>query len=281
VTTLERYSHSGSFTASGIVTAVVVAMGISALLSPVYAYALHFIPFVYINCFIVFGFGLAVGFATGYGFKLGKVRSLSLAGLVAFGMGVVADYFGWVSWLFATSHEFIVKPSDIRTALAALAQTGVWSIGRSTPTGTFLYLVWTAELLSICVLAAFAARSYLEDQVFCERCGDWLPDAQKVGPLEPLPPDAVANFKAERLQALEPVEADAPSAVHLELRNCPTCHLLPLVTAKMVTRATDSRGNTTSRETVLVENAHAPAALFQALSAGRGATRAARREPPA
>jgi len=262
VTPLLRYRHSGVYSLSGLIAGLSIAAGLSAVASLPYAYALHFIPFAFINCFVVFAFGLGVGFATAFGLKRGNVRNLQVVTVAAALIGVLADYFGWVVWLFAASGQVFIAPNRILTALSALAQTGVWSIGRATPTGSFLYLIWLSELLAICALAAFAARNHFQEQAFCESCQRWLPESTKIGPLEPL---TSPNPTPEALKALSPMPPDSPIATHLELRSCPTCTSLNLVTAKSVFTSTDGNGKRSSREATVFEDLLVDTALLYAL----------------
>lgn len=267
MTPIQRYRHSGAYSLSGLLTGLTIAVGLAAAASLPYAYALRFIPFAFVNCFVVFAFGLAVGFATAYGLKRGGVRNPQLVAVSAALVGVLADYFGWVVWLFAVSGQVIFSPSRILTTLSLLAQKGVWSIGRSTPTGAFLYLIWLAELLAICLLAVFMARSHFDEQVFCESCKRWLAEPTKVGPLEPL---AGPHPTLEALTTLRPVPAGSPNATHLELRNCPTCSSLNLVTAKSVVTVTDSSGKSSSRESAVFESVMVESSLLHTLGQKRG-----------
>jgi hypothetical protein len=267
----QHYTHSGKFPPSGLLVGVAVSSAIAAVLSPVYALALFYIPFVYINCFVAFGYGLAVGFATGYGLRLGKVRSIRVTVLAALGVGILATYAGWVSWFLVAAHRLLFRPSELLAALGSLAATGSWSIGQSKPTGVFLCLIWGAELVAISLLAAFAAHMYLEEHVFCERCDGWLPDSKKIGPLEPLTPDQMARVTPELLQSLRPIPAASPLATNLEVWSCPTCHLLNVVTVKLATTATDKQGKVSPREHVVVRGLLVPAPLTQPMPTGGGA----------
>jgi hypothetical protein len=55
----------------------------SLVLSAIYGYAIFYIPFIYINLFVTFGFGALVGLLVGFAAKLGKVRNSVL--VVLFG----------------------------------------------------------------------------------------------------------------------------------------------------------------------------------------------------
>ena len=263
------YSHSGGYSPAGLFVALLVALAIAAALSPIYAAALYYSPLAFINCFVTFGFGFAVGLGTSYGFRLGKVRSTPLATRTAFGIGVLADYFGWVAWLLVAQHRLVWQPSDLIAVLGGLAEKGSWSIDGSTPTGTFLWLIWTVELLAISIFSSLAAHSTLNQQVFCERCHVWLPKPKAYGPLEPIRPDQTAHISLELLQALEPVSTATPVATFVELRTCATCQLFSVYSVTLTTTTIGRDGKSSMRKAVLVRNAHASSALIKALAAKR------------
>lgn len=262
---LQRYRHSGAYSLPGLLTGLAIAVGISAAASVPYAFALRYIPFAFVNCFVVFAFGLVVGFATAYGLKRGGVRNTRIVIVCAVLVGAFADYFGWVAWLFAVSGQVLIAPSHVRAALSSLAETGVWSIGQAKPTGTFLYLIWTSELVAICFLAAFMAHSRFGEQAFCESCKRWLPEATKVGPLEPL---STSDPGPDTLLALKPMPVDSPRVTLLELRSCPSCTALNLVTGKSVVTSVDANGKRSSREATLFQDRLVDTALLHTLLQG-------------
>ncbi len=264
------YTHSGHYEGSGLIVALLVSVAIAAAISPIYAIAIYYIPFIYVIFFITFGYGFAVGYGTSYGFRIGKVRSLALVSVSAVGVAVVADYLGWVSWFFVATHRLIIRPSDLLDAIGLLAATGSWSIEQSKPTGTFLYIIWFAELFAISLLAVLAARTTLGEHVFCEQCSMWLPEPTKIGPLEPLAPEALSHATPDILQSLRPIAAPSPEATFVELRTCPHCRNLHVLSVKLVTTSTDEQGKQSSRERVIIPNAHASAALAQALLLKQG-----------
>lgn len=265
----QRYQQSGSYSASGVLVALLVGSAIAAVMSPIYALALVYIPFAFINCFVVFGYGLAVGFGVAYGCKAGKVRSSGLAAKCGVAVGVLACYFGWVSWLLVASRRLIFLPADLLSTLRAVAATGSWSIGQSTPTGVVLYMIWVAELLAICLLAAFAARFKMDEEVFCETCAAWLSAPTKIGPLECISSDG--TIAPEQLELLQPLAPAASPATHLELRSCASCQGLNVITVKVMTSATDKNGKVSTREQTIVSNLISSWALNQRLLAKRGA----------
>ena len=262
MTPLLRYRHSGAYSLSGLLVGSAIAAAITAAASLPYAYAHRLIPFAFIRCFVVFAFGLGVGFATAFGLKRGNVRNTQVVTVAAALIGAFACYCGWVVWLFAASGQILLSFNSILSSLSALAATGVWSIGRATPTGAFLYLIWLTECLVICTLAAVTARNHFLEQAFCESCQRWLPEPTKVGPLEPL---SNPTPSPDALKALSAMPPDSPVVTHLELRSCPTCTSLNLVTAKSVFTSTDRNGKRSSREATVFECLLVDTALIHAL----------------
>jgi len=260
------YSLSGSFSLLGLCIATFVSIAVALLISPIYAAALYFIPFVFLNCFITFGYGVVVGLATIYGCKLGKVRSLPIACAVALLAAVLADYFGWVFWIFFAVNNIIILPSDIFLFLSSLAEAGSWSIGDSTPTGTLLYLIWIAEAIAIILLAIVVTHELFADEIFCERCQKWLPAPVRVGPLEALPEKSLTSaFLPTSLLDLQAVTTSEPVSTILELRQCPSCGLVNLLTVKAEVKSQDKRGKISSETLTLEHNLLIDSDLFKRL----------------
>ena len=63
MTTPDVYKHSGRSGALGVPLALVAGLAAACLLGAGYAFAVNWIPFIYINFFVTLGFGFAVGFA--------------------------------------------------------------------------------------------------------------------------------------------------------------------------------------------------------------------------
>jgi len=263
------YRHSGNYSAAGLLVAVLVAGALAAALSPIYALALYFIPLAFINCFVTFAYGLALGSGTGYGFRLGKVRSTGLAIIAALVIGVIADYFGWVAWFLVAKHRFLWQPSDLISVFRILAEKGSWSIGGSIPTGALLYVIWAAELLAIAVFSALAAHQSLDQQVFCESCHDWLPKPKTIGPLAPIQPGQTAHVSADLIKSLQPI-TNTPVATFVELRSCNKCQRFSVYTVTLTTTSIGKDGKRSTQRAVLVRNAHASADLSQALAIKAG-----------
>ena len=277
MTNPKSYVHSGRFPPGGLLLALFLATGIALLLSPVYAALVHFIPFVYINCFITFGFGFACGAGTSWSLRRGAVRSSVVAAVAGFLIGVIADYFAWVFWFLIAGRTFVLSPVRMFDLLGYVAETGTWSIGSATPTDFVLWAIWACELLAIALLSAFAAKVQHDGLVYCERCEKWLPEPVKIGPLEPLDPVKDLSRLPGALEKLRPVPAESALATRLELRSCPGCRLLHVVTVELAVAGVDGKGQPTAKTETVAENlllTPAAAAVIATIGSGRVEERA-------
>ena len=121
------YRLSGKFTPIGLVTALGVGLGGTAVASWLYGYVMAWIPLVYIMVLGVIGYGIGGGALVSLGLNLGKIRNRMVALAVGLVVSVFAVYAGWVTWLFAmTSQElFIWAPGPLFHGIVALGQEGV------------------------------------------------------------------------------------------------------------------------------------------------------------
>lgn len=235
---------------------------LSALfLGAAYGYAITYIPFIYLNFFITIGLGLFVGFAVGFGGKMGKARNCILLSLFALISGILALYVGWVSWFHASSEQglLIVHPSDIIEMLKILAQTGVWSIHGDTPKGWFLYSIWAIEALMIVGISTTTAGGFLMGEPFCERCMKWVDEHKTVSPLNAienaeafiaqLEQDVIANMSTiKKLEYLE------PAYTNVKLSKCPACQQQCFLSVGSVVVTKNSKGEEEAKEKKIVEN---------------------------
>ncbi len=177
----QKYQPSGRFGLSTVLLVPLLGVPTAAVAAAIYAYAILYIPFVYINALITVGFGFVVGFAVAKGVALGKARSGALAALLGLLVGAAALCLSWVFWIYA-----LLRRSDVDVALldlaldpAALWQAitfvnaeGAWSLKSFTPTGTVLWILWTIEALLIVGFPTFLAIGQALSP-FCEQCQGW------------------------------------------------------------------------------------------------------------
>ena len=75
------YRHSGSFSPALLVLGAIIALAGSLLVAWIYAYAIYYIPFIYINVFLTAGFGFAVALISVHVMRGAKLRNGSTTAL--------------------------------------------------------------------------------------------------------------------------------------------------------------------------------------------------------
>ena len=93
------YKPSGKFSPISFVYFILVCTVALPILATIYAYLIWYIPIIYLNFLVTFGFGFAIAITVGYlVVRLGKVRNYGLAILFALIASLVAYYLQWVVW---------------------------------------------------------------------------------------------------------------------------------------------------------------------------------------
>ncbi|MCP4137904.1 MAG: hypothetical protein GY754_43480 [bacterium] len=255
------YQHSGKFSPLGIVLSLIFGTIAAVVASFIYAYALHYIPFIYLNFIITVGFGIVVGFAVGIGAHIGKIRNSSIVLGLAVTVGLAAVYIGWVAHFFVLSEQEVlfVEPMILLQAMQALAVEGAWSVASITPTGGFLYFLWFIEAAIILGGAVFMAWGQIASEPFCEKCNKWVEDPELVPFLEPVEnvKMLVSNLESGNFKDLENLKMAGDDMEHftqLELLKCSSCSRFTLLTVKDVTISYDDEGEQELDDEEIVEN---------------------------
>ena len=281
------YKSSGSFSPIGIATTLGVGLLATLVLSLVYGYALAWIPFIYINVFIILGYGFGVGMAVNFGGKFGKIRNYGVMLGLGFLIGLFAEYAGWVVWMYATSSQsvLIFNPGELFGAIQLLAEVGVWNLKGWTPTGAALYIMWGIEAVTVIGMSTMMGASGANDP-YCERCHTWVDQNESLGPFSPeLASDFVHNLESEKYEALAGLVVCPPADlfVQADLNHCPGCNQLHLLTLKTITLSLDKDGKTQKSEQPISEHMLVTAEVHQAIreSASRTPEAQSETEPEA
>jgi hypothetical protein len=255
------YEHSGAFGLMGPIYMIILGAVGTLVLSVIYGYAIFYIPFIYLNFFITLGFGAGVGFLVGLGGKFGKVRNSQL--LLIFGLifGLLAEYAGWVSWIFASSkQEFLVLyPSNIWSVIQIIAQKGAWGIFGWTPTGAALFIIWGIEAIMIIGASTLMSLGGVGSTPFCEHCNQWVEGKESISPLEPIANPDEFTSKLEQggdavIKALNKIEAADKAYTQIDLIKCPGCKHSNYLSIKSVEIQADSKGKEKKEEKDIIEN---------------------------
>jgi len=193
------YVPSGRFSAIGILLFLLSILTIHPLLGVVYAYAIWYCPFIYLNLVtMLFIALLGVLVVNNQIVKFGKIRNGSLAAWLS---GLAAHSFLWVHWAvwvdlalnategkkialssvssIAVSNaridqvlQLLLSPALLGRLILEIDKTGAWSILGFNVSGIPLMLIWIGEALAIVCVSAFAV--YQVQKPFCETSDKWF-----------------------------------------------------------------------------------------------------------
>ena len=181
------YKPSGKFAPAGPLSVWLFGAIAAGLGGSIYAYALHFIPFVYLNWLLTLLLTFVVGVGAGMGVYFGHIRNTFIALLAGLTVGVFAEYLVWVVQFYAASgHETLeFDPRLLWGKIQALGDKGDWTIFGLKPTGYWLYSVWGLEALFIIGGTGLIARA-TSTSPYCEEQGEWADEEEQLGPLTPI-----------------------------------------------------------------------------------------------
>lgn len=217
-----QYTPSGRYNPlSFVLFAATLVMAIP-LLATAYAYAIWYVPFVYLNFILAVLFGIGTSYAVNtLVVKLGKVRRNSLATKFSLVGGLVALYVHWAVWVDLVINSkstgglsevgipnssmdpgqvlgLILSPGTLLLLVGKISQFGTWGIKGIVPSGIFLLLIWLVEAVIIVAIPVMLS-TMVSRKPFCETTRMWFTE-------EELPAyrliDDVAAFRAS-LEILE------------------------------------------------------------------------------
>lgn len=193
----QHYKTSGKF--SPLAFAAFIGLCITAfpLLGLIYAYAIWYIPLIYINFLIAAGFGFAVGFLVKkFVIRLGKVRNATLGFALGLLGSIVAMYFHWAVWVdlvlnisdtlgaggygVAVSNanalevfNLALDPVPLFSLIGEIKELGTWGLAGDTPvSGVFLLIVWILEF-GIIAFVSITNPSSAARLPFSEAYNEW------------------------------------------------------------------------------------------------------------
>ncbi|PIE50262.1 MAG: hypothetical protein CSA38_04215 [Flavobacteriales bacterium] len=213
------YRPSGKFSMKSLVFFVLLCCTLYPLLGFAYAYALWYIPFIYINFFVTMLYAYLIGWGTSVVvFKYGKVRNLFLGYGLAFLATMVSLYFHWATWIDLVMNvgEFYgnkrigisvsnvkldevlglaLSPMDLFSLIKEVNEYGTWGIKGLTVSGIFLTIIWIIEFLGILIISIFTAVGRVEVP-FCEKTGEWFSE-KEYAPLSYIEDEAIFRKELE------------------------------------------------------------------------------------
>ena len=282
------YEESGKIGIIGPIYIIILGVVSSLVLGAIYGYAIFYIPFIYLNIFITMALGGFVGHAVAIGGKYGKVRNENALLLFGFIFGLFSEYISWVSWIHAYSEQevLIYSPAVILEVMQELSVNGAWSIFGWTPTGNWIYSIWSIEAIMIVGFSAILAM--MNSVPFCEQCYKWVEEGETIEPLEPLDvtSELVGQWENENYSSLKSLEeSDLESDLEsdfesdfesdseidfesdhyfrIELLQCPSCQDSNFMTIVEVEISEDSDGEEHVSEIAVIQNLILTSSGFQ------------------
>lgn len=255
------YKHSGKTNTLGLFLVPLFGILGAAILSIVYAYATVYIPFVYLNFLITIGYGFAIGQLIILGAEAGKVRNLKMVLFFGIITAIFAEYFNWVSWIFAYTKTkvFVMAPTGIIKIMGILAKVGAWSIKDIVVKGGVLYFVWFMEAIVIMGIIIYHSYLTIKSMPFCENCNIWIKSKIRISMLQPIVDIKGFVNELERkdyssLLKLERMKSSDNTYTVVELLTCPSCRQQHLLNIKSVKITTTSKGKKSESSQTIVEN---------------------------
>lgn len=265
------YVSSGKTPLFGLVLGLIAGAVIAPFLAVIYAFAIAYIPIVYLLFILTVVFGAVVGGTTGMVMHFFKVRSTLVVLLSCFLIGVFAWLVSWPPWIFAVFFRAdvpigpldVLNPFFLVDALGQIYETGTWSVGRGSTTavsGLMLGVVWLIEAGLIVGSATLVGAFAGGDRVFCEKCESWCTMLRDQALYDRTAADGIRDALAQRGDLAVLASAPPPGQpmeprqwASLKLGFCPSCGDTNVVGLDLVTETVNSKGQTDR-----VENEHLP-----------------------
>lgn len=193
---MKKYKPSGKASVVGILTALFLGIVGAIFTSLLYIVINKIIPNIWFAAITAGFFGFLVGSAVNFGIKLGKIRNMKIALLLAVFSGLFAIYMQWVIFdvlilsekgftfnLNSEDIEILFKdfilvfthPNILINDIIVLNQYGTFSIESGNPiSGILLWAVWFGEFLVIIIPAIFIVKNGVVSEPFSEVEDKWM-----------------------------------------------------------------------------------------------------------
>jgi hypothetical protein len=270
--TLSVYRHSGKFHAWAPALAVGAAALAGLPLGYAYAYAIRWIPFIYINFFVTVGYGFAFGWLGARLMKAGHVRNPRFAALCGLTAGLIGLYGEWSAHLHVVFDDapWFFTPAEVLRGMSLLYESGSWSLHNEAVTGIPLALVWLVEAAIIVGIAAATPWALVRDTPYCEQTRCWLDESKPINTLEPIT-DAAARTALQSGDLMpivhaRPKAAGANNFTRLLLKRSERCQVFCTLRVQDIALSLDSKGNVKEKVTDLSGDLIIPASMFDLIA---------------
>ena len=264
--TVETYRHSGGIGALGIPLMCLGGGLTTVTLGVAYAYALAWIPFVYVSFLLTAGFGALVGLVVGICAKLGKVRNPLVAGIIGVFCAILGLY---VAWAFDALARFgsdeipgpMFAPDLLVEYIKYFYEEGFWGIGRANATvsGMFLAAIWAAEAIVLIGLAWLFSSGFISTHPFCENCQTWTNQSEGIAKINPPHGDVsvieqLCDGQIDAISKFKLCDPEAADYIRIDTAICPTCTESNFVSVYVVETTQDKDGNNKVESKPLKQN---------------------------
>jgi hypothetical protein len=273
------YRHSGEFSAGGLVIALLAGLAVGLPCAWLYAWLIHWNPFIYIDIVASLGFGGIVGLAVESSLVSHKCRNVPLTALVAFVAILISYYASWAVWLHALRGQptltLLLHPAAMWQVILDVNEKGAWTLRGSVVNGIPLWIAWILEAGFIVGAAVVLALQAMQQATYCESCDRFAkitPGVCYAGAGQAPPITDKAAFKSYQkglkqqgaelkrhlenkdlafLEQLGAVQLDAIAWYQLDLVSCPQCNMTN--TLRVVQLANKIEGKKIRNETAQTE----------------------------
>jgi hypothetical protein len=262
VSSMHRYSPSGSVPVVGALMTVVGSLAAAAVTAVVYALIIRWVPFIYLNFLATMGFAFAMGLPVTMLSTMGKIRSP----LFIRGMWLLTLLFGYYVYWGATiwTHGgwqlgFIVfNPRAIMGFGAVLFEEGSWGLRNGdNVTGWFLVAFWVLEFGILAYFSYLSAVANI-DQPFCELCNEWTETEKGVALYQATGKEAewdkvrLGEFHA--LMQVPLLSTSLSEYIRMDVNACPKCQNSNFLSIQQVKSTVDKDGDESTKESPLIAN---------------------------
>lgn len=192
------YKPSGKISPLGVIYFLVIVAILAPVFALAYAYAIWYIPIIYLNFILLIFLVMAMGNVVDFVTKWGKIRLKVFVWLGAILFGVVVLYLHWAVWLslfwnnngswdlgsdftIALSKfdlelilEFIKDPGLTWNTIKHVNELGPWVISETVMQGTTLWILWGIEAVAL-IFGPVVFGTKQVSYPFCESKNTWAP----------------------------------------------------------------------------------------------------------
>lgn len=249
------YALSGKIDFSATILGMLFGIVGAIPLSFVYAYVVRYIPIVYLNFLISFGYLAGVYFAYKFGEKIGHNRNRPVSFISAALMGLICLYIAWAAFLFVLfKHrvpyfKILLNPQGAWNATLKVAEHGWFSIKSLQVKGVVYYIFLIIEAL-VYVVGFALVGTIGKDDIFCENCNKWLDPIRLPEKIDPVIIPQLQSI-AQTGNLHFPTELQLTNAspyIVFSTTICDTCDNLKLLTAKQYSLEADENNNLQEKE---------------------------------